>query len=478
MALADFFVTLLTFVAIYSLFGIGLNIKYGFTGLIDFGHVAYFMIGAYVAVVLTLPANAGGTYEGLAVVGLPNLLSGLPLGGSLGWVLAVVCAMVASALVSLLVGIPTLRLREDYLAITALGIATILNSIIHNERWLFNGAFGIREVYRPFDGAFPVGFGNFWLNLVVFGVPSVLVLGYASYRIVRLVRPIKARNAAVTTTAVAALAAGVAALAATATGGGPAGSTATGLGGVALLVVAGVLGARAVRSGSSSTPAIVLGTAEIFVLWYFVQPLATNGVAEVVTNVLWLFAPSAGAAGGLDYNRFLLLLSAAILALAYWWAQRTVNSPYGRILRAIREDEDVPKALSKPTFRYKIQSLMFGSALAGAAGALWATKIGFVAPSQFAATITFFAYTAVIIGGTANNKGVILGTAIFWVINSGTRFLDDFFPSEYAVQLAAARLILIGALLIVILYYRPEGILGEQDYDMNLSVATDGGKNE
>ena len=64
MALADFFVSLLTFVAIYSLFGIGLNVKYGFTGLIDFGHVAYFMIGAYVTVVLTMPAGGGTTYEG------------------------------------------------------------------------------------------------------------------------------------------------------------------------------------------------------------------------------------------------------------------------------------------------------------------------------------------------------------------------------------------------------------------------------
>ena len=478
MALADFFVTLLTFVAVYSLFGIGLNIKYGFTGLIDFGHVAYFMIGAYVAVALSLPADVGGTYEGIAVVGLPHLLGGLPLGGALGWVLAVVGGMVAAALVSLLVGIPTLRLREDYLAITALGIATILNSVVHNERWLFNGAFGIREVYRPFQAAFPVGFGSFWLNLVVFGVPSLLVLGYAGYRAARLIRPITARTAAVTTAAVVALAAGIVAFAATANGGGPAGSTVTAVGGLALLAVAGVLGARAVWADGGSTPAIVLGTVEIFVLWYIVQPLATSGVAEVVTNVLWLFAPAAGPAGGLDYNRFLLVLSAGILALAYWWAQRTVNSPYGRILRAIREDEEVPKALSKPTFRYKIQSLMFGSALAGAAGALWATKIGFVAPSQFAATVTFFAYTAVIIGGTANNRGVVLGTAIFWVINSGTRFLDDFFPSEYAVQLAAARLILIGGLLIVILYYRPEGILGEQEYEMDLPVAADGGTNE
>jgi len=70
---------------------------------------------------------------------------------------------------------------------------------------------------------------------------------------------------------------------------------------------------------------------------------------------------------------------------------------------------------------------------------------------------------------------VILGSAAFWIVNSGTRFLDNSVPSQYSVQVAAARLILIGAILIVILYYRPEGILGEQDYEMSLPAADEAG---
>ena len=429
MALADFFVSLLTFVAIYSLFGIGLNVKYGFTGLIDFGHVAYFMIGAYVTVVLTMPAGGGTTYEGLGGFALPALLA-FPGGGLLGWALALVVGMAAAAVVSLLVGIPTLRLREDYLAITALGIATILNSVFDNERWLFNGAFGIREIYQPLADVAPLSTGNFQLNLVVFGLPSLAVLAYLAYRTLGVVRPL-GRNPA-------------------------------------LWMTAAVLARKALVDAERVEPALALAAAELFALWYVVSPVVTDGVVDLVLNLLWLFDPNAGPAGGLDYDRLFLLLCIALLAGAYWWVQRTVNSPYGRVLRAVREDETVAETLGKRTFRYKLQSLGFGSALAGAAGGLWAANLGFIDPTQFASTVTFFAYTAVIIGGTANNRGVILGTVVFWVINSGTRFLDDFFPAEYAIQLAATRLMLIGALLIVILYYRPEGILGEQSYGFGI----------
>jgi len=462
MALADFAISLLTFVVIYSLFGLGLNLKYGFTGLIDFGHVAYFMVGAYVAVVFTLPAGEVTAYAGIGGIGLPGLLGGLPLGGLVAWVLAVLVAMAVSAVVSLLVGVPTLRLREDYLAITALGVATILNSVVNNERWLFNGPFGIREIHKPLREAFPVGTGSFQLNMAILGGVSVLVLGYGAYRTARVVRGVALRPAAAITIAVLALAgSGVALLE----------PGAVRLAGVAGLAVAAGAGWWAFARASVVSRVFALGAAEVFVLWYVVGPLVRNGPVELVENILWLFDASAGAAGGLDYSRFVFLLSAVVLALGYLLVERLMHSPYGRVLRAIREDEDVPQALGRSTYRYKIHSLMVGSALAGAAGALWAVHVGFIGPSQFEAPVTFFAFTAVIVGGTANNRGVVLGTAVFWVINSGTRFLNDYFPSEFAVQLAAARLMLVGLLLMIILYYRPEGLLGEQDYEVPIPGA-------
>jgi neutral amino acid transport system permease protein len=462
MALANFLVTLLTFIAIYSLFGIGLNVKFGFTGLIDFGHVAYFMVGAYVTVVLTMPPGGGSTYGGLGGLGLPLFFGGLFPGGEfVGWFLGVLAGMVAAAVVSLLVGVPTLRLREDYLAITALGIATILNAAFNNEEWLFNGPYGVRSVHRPLADAFPVGFGSFRVNAVVLGGLSVLALAYAGYRTFGVLRGVGPRSGLLVSGAVAALVAGFFAVSRV--------EAVAVVAGLVLFAVAVAVGRRALSAGDRVEPLLALAVVEVFLLWYVVQPLLTGSVSDVVRNVLWLFAPDAGPAGGLDYNRFLLLLSGSFLAAGYLWVQRTVKSPYGRVLRSVREDEDVPQALGKPTFRYKTQALMFGSGLAGAAGSLWAVKIGFIDPSQFGPLVTFYAFTAVIIGGTANNRGVVLGTAIYWIINSGTRFLDDAVPSEYSVQVAAARLMLIGGVLVVILYYRREGILGEQSYEIGPS---------
>lgn len=407
MAVADFVITLLTFIAIYSLFGIGLNLKFGFTGLIDFGHVAYFMIGAYVTVVLTMPAGAAG-YSGIGGFALPELFAGFgPLGSLLGWILGVLGGMIAAALVSLAVGVPTLRLREDYLAITALGIATILTTVVNDEEWLFNGPFGINTIHTPLREAFPLSLGSFTLNMAIFGIMSLATLFGVGYWVTKMFQ----------------------------------------------------------RQGKRGK--IILGLLiPLVTTWYFVLPTLSDGMVAFTRNTLWLFDPTAGPNGGLDYDRFVLVLSVTVLSGGYWLVERTINSPYGRVLRAIREDEEVPRALGKETFQYKIQALMIGSALAGAAGALWAINIGFIAPDQFGALITFYAYTAVIVGGTANNKGVILGTAFFWGIRNGTRFIDV--PSQYSIQLAAARLILIGVVLILILYYRPEGILGEQDYDISL----------
>jgi len=459
MALADFLVSLLTVVSIYTLFGLGLNIKFGFTGLVDFGHVLYFLVGAYVTVVLTIPPGTSG-YQGIGGFGLPEVLSALPLGGLLGWLLALGIAMVAAALVSLAVGVPTLRLREDYLAITALGVATIFHAVVNDERWLFNGPFGVRDVYAPLEGVFPVSLGSFLVNLAVFGLLSVVVLGYLGYRVGGYLRPVDRRAAAYVLGSVVLVAAGL--------------GIAT-LGGALVLVgplvaAAGVwVLAQGIRAGDGFGRPLALFAAALFALWHFGTPLLTVGPSGVLASLVWLFDPTVGTAGGFTYGRFVLLVSVGFLGLAYWWCERTVNSPYGRVLRSIREDESVPEALGKRTFRYKVQSMMFGSALAGAAGGLWATQIGFIDPSQFTAEITFFAFSAVIIGGTANNRGVIVGTIVFWTLYTGTRFLNDFFPAEYATQLAALRLMFIGALLIVILYYRSEGLLGRQTYDTGVT---------
>ncbi len=133
------------------------------------------------------------------------------------------------------------------------------------------------------------------------------------------------------------------------------------------------------------------------------------------------------------------------------------------MLRAIREDEDVAKALGKDVFKYKLQALAIGSATAGAAGSLFAHFITFVSPEQYESVQTFYVWVMVVLGGSGNNRGAILGALILIAFFESTRFLKDILHLPLSAdKIAAARLIIVGLLLILLMLYRPQGILGER----------------
>jgi ABC-type branched-subunit amino acid transport system permease subunit len=222
-------------------------------------------------------------------------------------------------------------------------------------------------------------------------------------------------------------------------------------------------------SGVEFVRIVGVGAIWLFVIRYFVManivPFQRNGLGAVVDNtiqnLLWLMKFQAGTAL-FDYSRFLLVLTLASLAMLYYLSEITVESPFGRVLKAIREDEDVATSLGKNTFAYKVQSMMLGSALAGFAGGLTAIYFQSLVHTMFAPRITFIAFLALIIGGTANNKGMILGSTIYWAFQKATADIKAFFPTAAGSSISALRLAFIGALLIVILYYRPEGLWGEK----------------
>ena len=140
-----------------------------------------------------------------------------------------------------------------------------------------------------------------------------------------------------------------------------------------------------------------------------------------------------------------------------------MRSPWGRVLKAIREDEEVARALGKNVFWYKLQSLMLGGAITGLSGALYVWQLTAVYPDQFKPIATFNGWTIVVLGGTGNNIGTLLGATIFWTYQTVSRFfLDDLFPFTDA-QLGALRIMLIGLLLIVLMMVRPQGLLGKSD---------------
>ena len=138
---------------------------------------------------------------------------------------------------------------------------------------------------------------------------------------------------------------------------------------------------------------------------------------------------------------------------------RVQRTPWGRVLRAIREDEDAARALGKNTFSYKLQSLMIGAALGAIAGYFLALNLAFINPEAFEPLFTFIGYAVLILGGLASYAGVALGAVVLWTLLEATRFLELPLAAE---KVAALRFILIGVLLILLMAFRPQGVLGNR----------------
>jgi ABC-type branched-subunit amino acid transport system permease subunit len=132
------------------------------------------------------------------------------------------------------------------------------------------------------------------------------------------------------------------------------------------------------------------------------------------------------------------------------------------VLKSIREDEDVPASLGKNVFSYKIQSLVLGSMIAGLAGSLLAFYLQYINPRNFMPIETFYAWIAVVVGGSGNNKGTVLGALILWAFFSGTRFVQGYLPFS-PTQTGALRILFIGLLLIIVMMFKPEGLLGKKE---------------
>ncbi|MDX1747108.1 MAG: branched-chain amino acid ABC transporter permease, partial [Halobacteriales archaeon] len=213
-----------------------------------------------------------------------------------------------------------------------------------------------------------------------------------------------------------------------------------------------------------------VGTVWLVLLRYWVLPLigpVTNGnvgqaLGDTIRNLIWLLRFDANLGIIIRYDRFLFISIVAAVIGVYILAEETVQSPFGRVLKAIREDEDVATALGKNTFSYKVQSMALGSAIAGLAGGFTAIQFQALSWSIFRVEVTFIVLLMVIIGGTANHRGAILGSAIYWAFSRGTTDLAAFFPTAASSSIAALRRVIIGILLIIILYYRPQGLWGEE----------------
>jgi branched-chain amino acid transport system permease protein len=310
---AGFWTGVGAFAGTYVLLALGLQLNVGFTGITNFGQAGFMAIGAYTMGVLTLETGV-------------SFWLALPL------------SILAAMLFALLVGLPSLRLREDYFAITTLAMSEVIRITARNAKDVTNGSEGLA---CSDEGGFKC-FDDSWRNLSE-GIEGFLQdLGW-------------------------------------------------------------------------SDPETLLPL--LLVIWGFV----------IVLTIL---------------------------------LRRTTNTPWGRVLRAIREDEDAARALGKNPLAYKLQSLAISAAIAAIAGWFIAFNIASIAPTEFLPVFTFYAYAVLILGGLASYWGLIAGSVILWTLLEATRFLELPIGAD---QEAALRFAIVGLVIILLMAFRPQGMFGKRE---------------
>jgi len=160
-------------------------------------------------------------------------------------------------------------------------------------------------------------------------------------------------------------------------------------------------------------------------------------------------------------NIFPLFIVVWVVAILLTFGlSRIQKTPWGRVLRAVREDEDAARALGKNVFAYKIQSLAISAAVAAIAGVFLALNLKFVIPDEFVPLITFIGYAVLVLGGLASYWGVAVGSIVLWTVLEGLRFLELPFNET---QIAALRFIILGLILIALMAWRPQGFFGKRE---------------
>ncbi|MDE3720332.1 MULTISPECIES: branched-chain amino acid ABC transporter permease [Nocardiopsis] len=303
--------------AIYALAAIGLNLHFGYTGLLNFGQVGFMLVGAY------------GVGISVSVFELPLIV---------GFGVGLLCALV----LALLLGIPTLRLRADYLSITTIAAAEVIRLIYRAgfAEPLTGGVYGLQNlagdfrVWNPFDAGARYGFGD----------------------------------------------------------------------------------------------------------------ITYTGAQMWTMTVTW---------------------SLVVLMAGLTWL--LIHSPWGRVIKGVREDEDAVRSLGKNVFTYKMQALVLGGLIGALAGCMMAMHQASIQPDQFKPQVTFFLWVILLLGGAGRVLGPILGSMLFWFLMNFTDgllkglgqdlgllpFLNG--PDYGAIQLAFA-----GLMLVVLIVFRPQGLIGDR----------------
>ncbi|NNG02475.1 MAG: branched-chain amino acid ABC transporter permease [Inquilinus sp.] len=219
--------------------------------------------------------------------------------------------------------------------------------------------------------------------------------------------------------------------------------------------------------------------------------IATIGIAEilrlVLKNEIWLTGGPRGIGAiprpfeglGQPWAQLAFLAVVAVLVAAIYWAiERAQNAPWGRVMRAIRENDVAAEAAGKDVVRFRLQAFVFGALFMGLGGALTAHSFKFIGPDATEPLMTtFLVWVMLIVGGSGNNRGAILGALVIWTIWSATELVTNWLqlPPEWITRAAYIRVFLIGLLLQIVMQRFAKGLLPERT---RAAGAPDGDRSE
>lgn len=204
--------------------------------------------------------------------------------------------------------------------------------------------------------------------------------------------------------------------------------------------------------------------------------IATMSIAEtlrlVLKNEAWLTNGVQGLRDiprplqhvlGSFYDLFYLGILLLSVLVAYVASERLIRSPWGRVLKAIRDDEMVAASVGKDIVRFKLQALVLGAMLMGLGGSFYAHYVKFISPDTFNPLMgTFLVWVMLMAGGSGNNRGAILGAVSVWYLWSFSDIVTGLLPAPFDTRASYVRVMLIGVVLQLILLKRPQGLLPEQ----------------
>ncbi len=182
---------------------------------------------------------------------------------------------------------------------------------------------------------------------------------------------------------------------------------------------------------------------------------ASNGVSAVAQPFNFLADSQASSIA-------LMLLALGLALVAYLYAERLIRSPFGRLLKAIRENDSVARSLGKDVARIRAQVMLIGSIIAAIAGVLFAVNLGFVSSNDYVVALTLDVWVMIVLGGMGNNRGALLGALLITILDRATAIIAvQMSMSDINIEFNYVRFILFGVILLLMLRFRPQGILPE-----------------